>query len=262
MKRIPSLKEIHSMTEVTDWKGRTGHRVFIGEVGGEKAKFTIEHRLGEAFVLEKLSNAVLRSNPGINLQLVVGRRGKITRQNYFYGKEIGKNEKFAPRQIRQLIFVLARLHNSRIPFYLKPFAKRNFLHRVNKSIKKLVQSGLFTEKEIALFKSFFSQVPKGTSAICHNDLHAGNLLKQKNGEVVLIDFGDAKVGFKEGEIGRMIINFGWDKKQVEEFLELYKKAGGNISLFEANENYWVAFGLLNKIRSLSKKVGGPSGKKI
>lgn len=253
MRSIPSLKKIQSMKEVTNWKGRTGHRVFIGKENGEKAKFTIEHRLRKAFVLEKLSKAVLKSNPDIKMQLVTKRRGKITRQNYVPGTDLKKGEKLTPIKIKQFISELVKLHNSKIPFYLKPFAKRNFLHRVKWSIKQLVQSGLFSETEILLFKNFFAKVPKATKAICHNDLHTGNLVRQKNGELVLIDFGDAKVNFKEAELGRAIVNFDWDEKQASSFFEIYKKSGGNIDLFKENENYWIAFGLLSRLRSLAKK---------
>lgn len=250
---IPSLKKIKTMNEVTNWKGQHGHKVFVGKVNGGRAKFTIEKSWWRAFVLEKLSKSVLKSNPKINLQLVTKRRGRLTRQEYFSGREIERVKGYSPREMRQVIEGVVKLHNSRVPIYLMPFAKFNFLKRVNSCIKRIKWSGVFTKEEIRVCESFFKRVPKATTTICHNDIQTGNVIKQKNGKLVLIDFGDANVGFKEAEIGRMITGFGWDKKGKEEFLKLYKESGGDINIFRENSKYWEAFGVLNKIRKIVQK---------
>ncbi len=250
---IPPLKKVQAMREVTNWKGQNGHKVFIGAVNGKRAKFTVEKNWWKAFVLERLSRSVLNSNPTVNLQLVTKRRGRLTRQEYFSGRVIDPKKEFIPKQLTTIISSVVKLHNSKVPFYLKPFAKYNFLRRVNSSMKRVVWSGAFSESEIKLCERFFNDVPKGTAAICHNDIQTGNIIKQKTGKLVLIDFGDASVGLKEAELGRIITRFGWDKKMEKEFLDLYKSNGGDLNLFEKNRNYWIAFGILNNIKRLVQR---------
>ncbi len=175
-----------------------------------------------------------------------------------------------PRMIEQLARVLATFHDRISPGHGLPWdivASGSLFNEFMSDIQDCYRAiphedSTFSPKELQQHLSWFKQWKKPLDSIesynfLHGDVHRNNMIVKPNGDLVLLDFGNASFGFFEWDLVFAESNiFPEDPDAGKQFLDLYFSHRGEAARerYQQNAPFFLAYRAVRKAASNTKKI--------